>query len=191
MAVDGARAAARSLGTQLADTGVLKDPDDVFFLTMEELCGTTTPDNAAELVAERQAWFAEHRAVQLPDAWTGRPEPIVVEEPDRSSDVALTGFAVSPGLIEGPVRVIHRADELDTLSPGEILVCPFTDPSWSVGTVLAAGLAIDVGGPLSHGAIVARELGVPCVINTRTGTAVLRTGDLVRLDGGAGTVTRI
>lgn len=183
MAVDGARAAARSLGTQLADTGVLKDPDDVFFLTMEELCGTTTPDNAAELVAERQAWFAEHRAVQLPDAWTGRPEPIVVEEPDRSSDVALTGFAVSPGLIEGPVRVIHRADELDTLSPGEILVCPFTDPSWSVGTVLAAGLAIDVGGPLSHGAIVARELGVPCVINTRTGTAVLRTGDLVRLDG--------
>jgi pyruvate,water dikinase len=57
--------------------------------------------------------------------------------------------------------------------------------------VVAAGLAIDVGGPLSHGAIVARELGVPCVINTRVGTELLRTGDRVRLDGGAGTVTRI
>jgi pyruvate,water dikinase len=189
-AVDGARAASRSLGTHLADTGVLKDPDDVFFLTMDELCGTT-PDGAADLVAERRARFAELQTVRLADAWTGRPEPVVVQEPDRSSDVALTGFAVSPGLVEAPVRVIHRADELDTLEPGEILVCPFTDPSWSVGMVVAAGLAIDVGGPLSHGAIVARELGVPCVINTRVGTELLRTGDRVRLDGGAGTVTRI
>jgi pyruvate,water dikinase len=189
-AVDGARASARSVGIHLADTGVLKDPDDVFFLTMDELCGDA-PDGAADLVAERRALFAEHQTVRLPDAWTGRPEPVPAAEMDPSATVALTGFAVSPGVIEGPVRVIHRADELDTLNPGEILVCPFTDPSWSVGMVIAAGLAIDVGGPLSHGAIVARELGVPCVINTRTGTEVLRTGDLVRLDGGAGTVTRI
>jgi pyruvate,water dikinase len=189
-AVDGARAAARSVGAHLSERGVLDDPEDVFFLTMEELCGAP-PAGAADVVAERRARFAEHQKVQLPDAWTGRPEPVAVAVPDSSSGGVLTGFAVSPGLIEGPVRVIHRADELDTLNPGEILVCPFTDPSWSVGMVVAAGLAIDVGGPLSHGAIVARELGVPCVINTRTGTQALRTGDRVRLDGGAGTVTRI
>jgi pyruvate,water dikinase len=189
-AVDGARAAARVLGTHLADDGALKDPDDVFFLTMDELTGEL-PDGAADLVAERRAWFAGHQRVRLPDAWTGRPEVLAPAEAASGGAVALTGFAVSPGVVEGPVRVLHRADELDELEPGEILVCPLTDPSWSLGFVVAAGLAIDVGGPLSHGAIVAREMGLPCVINTRTGTEVLRTGDHVRLDGGAGTVTRL
>ncbi len=189
-AVDGARAAARSLGAHLADTGVLKDPEDVFFLTMDELTGTP-PDGAADLVAQRRAWFHGHQQVRLPDAWTGRPVTLAPAEPASDGAVELTGFAVSPGVVEGPVRVLHRADELDQLEPGEILVCPLTDPSWSIGFVMAAGLAIDVGGPLSHGAIVAREMGLPCVINTRTGTEQLRTGDRVRLDGAAGTVTRI
>lgn len=188
--VDGARAAARSLGLHLADTGVLKDPEDVFFLTMDELTGTL-PDGVVGLVEQRRAWFTEHQQVRLPDAWTGRPETLAPPEAPSGGVIELSGFAVSPGVVEGPVRVIASAHDLDQLEPGEILVCPLTDPSWALGFVLAAGLAIDVGGPLSHGAIVAREMGLPCVINTRTGTEQLRTGDLVRLDGGAGTLTRI
>jgi pyruvate,water dikinase len=143
------------------------------------------------LVQERRARFDEYRTQRLPDAWTGRPEPLPISDEPSAGPVELSGFAVSPGVVEGPARVIERAEALDELEPGEILVCPLTDPSWSLGFVVAAGLAIDVGGPLSHGAIVARELGVPCVINTRDGSRLLRTGDRVRLDGGAGTVTRI
>jgi pyruvate,water dikinase len=189
-AIDGARAAARNLGASLQHHGVLKDPADVFFLTMDELTGALPPD-AAELVGDRRARYEEYRTCRLPDAWTGRPQPLPNTDEPSDGAVQLSGFAVSPGIVEGPVRVICAADELDALEPGEILVCPLTDPSWSVAFVVAAGLAIDVGGPLSHGAIVAREMGLPCVINTRAGSRVLRTGDRVRLDGAAGTVTRI
>jgi pyruvate,water dikinase len=72
--------------------------------------------------------------------------------------------------------------------PGEVLVCAMTDPSWAPMFLLAAAVVTDIGGPASHGAIVARELGVPCVANTRTGTAVITTGDLLRVDGDAGVV---
>jgi pyruvate,water dikinase len=186
--VDGARAAARGLGSHLHDAGLLKDPDDVFFLTFDELTDPA-PGPLLDLVAQRRDQYEDHRAVSLPDCWAGDPEPVCpAAAGDRS--LPLQGFAVSAGVVEGPARVIARADDLHLLEPGEILVCPFTDPSWSSGFLLAAGIVIDVGGPLSHGAIVARELGVPCVINTRVGTSVLHTGDLVRLDGAAGTVTR-
>jgi phosphohistidine swiveling domain-containing protein len=188
-AVDGARAAARSLGSHLDDAGLVKDPDDVFFLTFNELTDPA-PGPLSDLVAQRRDQYEDHRTVSLPDCWAGDPEPVgPAAEGDRS--LPLQGFAVSAGVVEGPARVIARADDLHSLEPGEILVCPFTDPSWSSGFLVAAGIIIDVGGPLSHGAIVARELGVPCVINTRVGTRVLHTGDLVRLDGAAGTVTRV
>ncbi|HLF41678.1 MAG TPA: PEP-utilizing enzyme, partial [Acidimicrobiia bacterium] len=100
----------------------------------------------------------------------------------------LTGMPVSPGVAEGRARVVRDPLAGDPLEPGEILVCETTDPSWTSLFLVAAGLVIDIGGALSHGAIVARELGVPCVINTRTGTSRLRTGDVVRVDGDAGTV---
>ena len=188
-AVDGARAAARSLGAHLHDASLVKDPDDVFFLTFAELTNPA-PGPLSDLVAQRRDQYADHRTVRLPDCWTGDPEP-VTPAAEGDASLPLQGFAVSAGVVEAPARVIARADDLHALEPGEILVCPFTDPSWSSGFLIAAGIVIDVGGPLSHGAIVARELGVPCVMNTRVGTSVLRTGDLVRLDGGAGTVTRV
>jgi pyruvate,water dikinase len=187
-AVDGARAAARSLGAHLHDAGLVKAPDDVFFLTFDELIDPA-PGPLADVVARRRDRYEEHRTVRLPDCWVGDPEPVAdTGERDAGSTLPLQGFAVSAGVVEGRARVIARADDLGSLEPGEILVCPFTDPSWSLGFLVAAGLVIDVGGPLSHGAIVARELGVPCVINTRVGTRVLHTGDVVRVDGAAGTV---
>jgi pyruvate,orthophosphate dikinase len=77
----------------------------------------------------------------------------------------------------------------DGIAPGEILVCRTTDPGWASVMMLASALVIDIGGPISHGAIVARELGIPCVIGTRDGTAQLRTGDRLRVDGARGEVT--
>jgi pyruvate,water dikinase len=79
------------------------------------------------------------------------------------------------------------ADALD-IEPDEVLICPTTDPSWASVFPLTSGLAIDIGGPMSHGAIIARELGLPCVISTKTGSQVFRTGDLVRVDGSKGTL---
>ena len=99
----------------------------------------------------------------------------------------ITGLAVSPGVVEGRARVVLDAATSE-LEPGEVLVCETTDPSWASLFLVASALVIDIGGALSHGAIVARELGVPCVINTRVGTAVLRTGDRLRVDGDAGRV---
>ncbi|MGH9039084.1 MAG: PEP-utilizing enzyme, partial [Acidimicrobiia bacterium] len=120
--------------------------------------------------------------------WEGMPDPIPLETGAIADDVSeVTGVAVSPGIVEGRVRVV--LDPNRPLEPGEILVCETTDPSWTSMFLVAAGLVIDIGGALSHGAIVARELGVPCVINTRVGTRTLRTGDLVRVDGTAGRVT--
>jgi pyruvate,water dikinase len=102
--------------------------------------------------------------------------------------VSIEGLGVSPGVVEGIARVIIDPATSDPLEPGEILVCGATDPSWVGHFLVAAALVIDVGGPMSHGAIVARELGVPCVINTIVGTSRLRTGDTVRIDGTSGTV---
>jgi rifampicin phosphotransferase len=100
----------------------------------------------------------------------------------------IEGLGVSPGLAEGLARVILGPEGIPDIEPGEVLVCPTTDPSWAPAMLLAAGLVIDIGGALSHGAIVARELGVPCVINTGTGTTTLRTGDHLKVDGTTGRV---
>jgi pyruvate,water dikinase len=89
----------------------------------------------------------------------------------------------------GTVRIIDDPADADLLEPGEILVCRFTGPSWSVLFTLAEAVVIDIGGVASHGAVVSREMGLPCVIGTGDGSRRLRTGDLVRVDGSAGTVT--
>jgi pyruvate,water dikinase len=120
-------------------------------------------------------------------------EPVAIPIRDRTSGVEgeeLAGLGVSPGVFEGRVRVVD--DPADpSLQPGEVLVCETTDPSWASLMFVAGALVIDIGGAVSHGAIVARELGVPCVIGTRRACGWLRTGDVVRVDGTAGTVRRV
>jgi pyruvate,water dikinase len=95
---------------------------------------------------------------------------------------------VAPGVVVGTARVVRDSEE-DQLQPGEILVCETTNPSWVTLFLVAEAMVIDIGGVISHGAIAARELGIPCVINTRDGTRLLRTGDLIRVDGSTGVVT--
>jgi pyruvate,water dikinase len=95
---------------------------------------------------------------------------------------------VSAGVAEGVARVLVDPSDPDALRPGEVLVCHTTDPSWSCYFFVAGAVVTDIGGPLSHGAIVARELGIPCVVNTELGSRVIRSGDRIRVDGRAGTV---
>ena len=125
---------------------------------------------------------ADHDAGTRSDAGTGS------EAGTGSGSDTLTGVGVSPGVVEGPARVVTDPS-FDDVEAGEILVAPATDPSWASIMFLSSALVVDIGGALSHAAIVARELGVPCVVNTGTGTRTVRTGDHLRVDGGTGTVT--
>ena len=102
---------------------------------------------------------------------------------------ALNGFAASPGVAEGPARVITAVDQLDQVELGEILVCPITAPSWAPVFAKIAGAVSDVGGIMSHAAIVSREYGLPAVVGTGFGTRQIETGQRLRVDGNEGTVT--
>jgi phosphohistidine swiveling domain-containing protein len=185
--LDVVRAAARTMGGSLADRGLLDDPEDVFHLLAGEFVTTEAADLRAR-VAYRKGLAAEYETIDLPVMFVGTPTPISrAAAHDRAAGV-IEGLGVSPGVVEGVARVVLDPATSDPLEPGEILVCAATDPSWVGHFLVAAALVIDVGGPMSHGAIVARELGVPCVINTVAGTSRLRTGDTVRIDGTAGTV---
>lgn len=185
-AIDAGRAAAHADGEWLAKGGHLDDPQDVFFLDLPDVASRRT-EGLRTIVEERRAERNHWQELYLPDSWAGIPEPITLASRD-DGEGEVAGIAVSSGVVEGLVRLILNLEE-DDIEPGEILVCETTDPSWASWFLVASALVIDVGGVMSHGAIVAREMGVPCVINTRNGTRRLRTGDRVRVDGDAGTVT--
>jgi pyruvate,water dikinase len=187
-AIDVARAAARRVGEELVASGRLEERDDVFMLTGPELLGEVTVDGAA-VVAERRALRKRYQRLAFAATeWAGLPD-VVEEEPQgvASAVDVITGTGVSSGVVEGPVRVVTDPSFAD-VEPDEILVAPTTDPSWSSIMFISSALVVDLGGALSHAAVVARELRIPCVVNTRNGTRVLSTGDRVRVDGDAGTI---
>jgi pyruvate,water dikinase len=189
--LDVARAAARRIGVLLAADGTLAEPEDVFYLTAPEILGRP-PATARQLVAERRAIRESYRTLRLPTFWTGEPVYEVIEDIDDDAAGAaakgcLAGVGVSPGVVEGPARVVTDPALAD-MEPGDILVAHTTDPSWASLMFMAKALVVDIGGQLSHAAVVARELGIPCVMNTLDGTRLLHDGDRLRVDGAAGTV---
>jgi pyruvate,water dikinase len=186
-ALDVARTSARRVGHHLSESGRLNDPEDVFYLTVAEIT-EDLPTDAKELVARRRQQRAEYQTLELPSYWQGTPTPRARSAaPAEQTDEVLTGIGASAGVVEGPVRVVTDPSFAD-VEPGEVLVAPTSDPSWASIMFVSAALVVDIGSALSHAAVVARELGLPCVVNTRTGTRALRDGDIVRVDGSAGTV---
>ena len=189
MGIDGARAAARRIGADGVKAGRFEAVDDVFYLTLDELT-RTAPVDPAELIAFRKARREEYEQFELPVTFSGMPEPLVrADESDEDrTGLVLEGVAGSHGVAEGKVRVILDPAGDETIEADEILVCHITDPSWAALFTIASALVIDIGAAASHGAIVAREMGIPCVIGTGDGSRRLRTGDRVRVDGSAGRV---
>ena len=182
--IDIARAGARRLGAIKASEGELADPDDVFFLTVDELT-TGWPTAAAELAAERRAFYERYLSLDLPEVWQGEPEPVATEL--DATGTRIEGIGASPGVVEGRAKVILDPADAE-VEEGEILIARNTDPAWASLMFLSAGLVSDIGGLMSHTAVVARELGIPCVVDTGAATRALSTGDRIRLDGTAGTV---
>jgi pyruvate,water dikinase len=183
--------------------------EDVFFLSLSELLdalqGRKTP---SEIVALRRGAYHRLRALPpFPALIRGRFDPFEwAKSEDRRSDVfdamadgsreepretVVRGLPASGGVVEGRVRHLRSPDEGHLLEPGEILVAVATNVGWTSTFPRAAAIVTDVGAPLSHAAIVARELGIPAVVGTRNGTEVLVDGDLVRVDGARGTVERL
>ena len=196
-----ARRVLLELGQRLARRGVLRDPDDVFFLDLAELepvqAGRATFDVAAT-IATRRAEHARNRQLTPPPVIIGRfnPDratsvlpPTAIPGGSRSGPPSeLRGLAVSPGLVTGRARVILRSDGEERVLPGEILVAPFTDPGWTPYFLTAAAVVMDMGGMLSHGSIVAREYGLPAVVNVGPATQLISTGQWLEVDGNRGVV---
>lgn len=189
--LDGARLAARVIGREFVVAGRLDDPDDVFGLTYDELVADELPRDCRALAAERRAIRDDYLTSELPQKWTGPPARVPIgsnwDEHRNGRDVAIEGEAVGGGAVTARARVVIDPS-IEDLKPGEVLVCRSTDPGWVSLFHLAGGVVVDMGGTMSHAAIVARELGIPCVTCTVDGTRRLRTGDLVRLDGDGGRI---
>jgi pyruvate,water dikinase len=190
MALDVARAAVRAIGAELVASGRLDDPRDAFQFFLPELLDACPAADPRTTARRRTAARARYEALEVPETWSG-PVPAYPSRddvpPDRST-TRVTGLGVAAGVVSGTARVILDPCEDADIEVGDVLVCHTTDPSWVALMTLASGLVIDVGGAASHGAVVARELGIPCVIGTHTGTRDLRDGVRVRVDGSAGTV---
>ncbi|MGW4124656.1 PEP-utilizing enzyme [Nocardia sp. NPDC004711] len=186
---DVTRAATRRLGGHLVARGVIDRVEDVFHLSYEELVRGVDGDHR-ELVAGRSAGYQERLDYRLPQSWTGQPEVRKAGEATAatpSDPRIITGVAASGGVVEGRARVVRDPDTVE-LEEGDILVCETTDPSWVSLFLVAGGVVTDHGGLLSHGPIVARELGIPCVCGTENGSYRIEDGQLLRLNGDLGTV---
>jgi pyruvate,water dikinase len=184
MAVDGCRAAAEEVGAALVAAGRIERAADAVFLRHDEFAGSA---DVPGLIEERRAVWETFAGLAIPTHFVGEPQVTVRSQAHGSEPIErIDGAAGSRGVAEGLVRLV--ADASGDIEPGEILVCPFTDPSWTPLMAAAAAMVVDVGGPASHGAVVARELGIPCVIGTETAMTALRDGDRVRVDGTQGTV---
>lgn len=184
------RASVLQSGRELRDLGLFDQPDDLFFLTLTEL--RSLADGVSRdwrsLVAERRAAFnREKMRRQIPRLLLsdGRAFYDGIASSGGGSD--LNGSPVSPGTAEGLVRVVLDPRQAG-LQPGEILVCPGTDPSWTPLFLVAGGLVMEVGGMMTHGAVVAREYGIPAIVGVDNATQRLTTGQHIRIDGTTGQI---
>ncbi len=178
------------LGNRLASRGVLADADDIFFLRFPEVEPVVSGNagfNVRTRIAERRAEYEKNLALSPPAIIVGRYNPDKHKPDTIDASAELKGLAVSPGVVTGPARVILHAGTEQVL-PGEILVAPFTDPGWTPYFIPAAGIVMDQGGLLSHGSIVAREYGIPAVVNVGPATKLIKTGQLIQVDGDNGIV---
>ncbi|KAA0093178.1 pyruvate, water dikinase [Mycolicibacterium sp. P1-18] len=182
------------LGEVLASSGRLPDADLVFFFDRAELRRIVGEADVAELVERarlRREALAFQQALEFDDVSIGRPTPIPTRAPSVLADDQILGRPASRGIAEGVVRVAKSIQDARDVQRGEILVAPVTDVGWTPYFTVIAALVTDIGSSVSHGAVVAREYGLPCVVNTLVATQVLKTGDRVRVDGDRGLITRL
>ena len=174
---------------RLVGLHVLEDAEDIFYLTFQELQEVVRTNRVdPDYVQQRKDDFESYLALTPPRVLTSDGEAItgVYQRGDLPAD-ALVGLAVSAGQVEGRARVVHEMAEAD-LEVGDILVTAYTDPSWTPLFVAAAALVTEVGGLMTHGAVIAREYGLPAVVGVERATELIRDGQRIRVDGTHGYV---
>ncbi|NMR28543.1 phosphoenolpyruvate synthase [Arthrobacter sp. SF27] len=193
------RAQLRRVGTVLADAGRIASPEDIFFLDLAEARVGLRGADLHELAAERRRTYnRELRRRRIPrlllsdgtdvEAAMGASASATTTAGAHLPPGTLTGAPASAGTVTGQARVILDPAGAH-LEPGEILVAPSTDPGWTPLFLTAGALVMEMGGPISHGAVVAREYGIPAVVGVPDATTRIATGDTITVDGAAGTIS--
>ncbi len=176
------KVAYRSLADQLVADGLLPEKDLIFFLLHDEIAALLNNDlSMATRARARQKVFPVQSAFRFPDIFAGKPEPLGVTPPNETGG-RIIGNPVSAGIVEGRACVAHTPADAANLQEGDILIAPITDIGWTPYFRLISGLATDIGSSVSHGAVIAREYGLPALVNTGNGTQAIKSGDIIRLD---------
>ena len=191
------RMLALETGRRLVKAGLVDRVGEVFFFRLDELQGFLAGRRDEDLlwrVAVRRLRFEAFRGLPEPPEWLvledGMPRPGAgrVEVEAAAKGRVLTGLAASPGVAVGPARVIRGPEDFGRLGRGDVIVAPYADVGWTPLFLLAAAVVTELGGPLSHSCVVAREYGVPAVVNLPGATGSIPDGALLRVDGGRGEV---
>jgi pyruvate,water dikinase len=193
----------RELGRCFAQAGVVTQGEDIVWLEVDEVSAAVatlergeSPACLASRVVQRQATHAAFKRVTPPptlppkkrymgfdmESWTPATE-------ESQSGGTLKGVAASAGRVTAPACVLRGPQDFDLMRPGNVLVATTTTPAWTPLFAMAAAVVTDIGGPLSHGSIVAREYGIPAVMGTGVATRRIKSGQMITVDGGAGVVT--
>jgi phosphohistidine swiveling domain-containing protein len=179
-------------GRRLVGAGVLGTAEDVFHLKLDELerIEDKLPPRS-DLAAELRASMLRRKNARARLEGTPLIDPRLFPNSSSKGDELLRGMPGSPGVAEGPARIVRDGFEFDKLVPGDVLVAPYTNPSWTPLFQRAIAVVVDSGSAASHAAIVAREYGIPAVMSTVMGTRTLRDGERICVDGSQGAVFRV
>ena len=173
----------------------LPEQDLLFFLTHREMAELLESRSARliRLAKRRKRIFPDRNKIVFQKVNIGYTQPVqeVKKELQILHSFTLHGMPVCRGKAEGRACIIKTLQDVDQLKEGDVMICKFTDVGWSPYFPLISGLVTEMGGLLSHGAVVARECGIPCIVNTENATDMIKTGDHVILDGAAGTVSKM
>jgi len=184
-------------------SGMLENPQDIYWLKKEEIqasLGTLDrgerADSKIEQVEQRKALWQARKQVAPPPVLPPKKKMLGIKveaflpmTEEAQTGEALKGLGASPGKVTGMARVLEGPQDFDQMRPGEVLVATNTTPAWTPLFAMAAAIVTDIGGPLSHGSIVAREYGIPAVLGTGVATRRIKSGQSVTVDGNAGIVT--
>jgi pyruvate,water dikinase len=193
----------RELGRRFVTTGTIQEVNDIFWLEQTEVESMVArleseqelTDLKATVKERKLLWQARKLVAPPPQLPPGKKvlgvmdvEGILAGGEGGLEGNVISGVPTSPGKVTATARVLHGPQDFDQMQPGDILVAGITTPAWTPLFTMASGVVTDIGGPLSHGSIVAREYGIPAVMGTGIGTKLIKSGQTITLDGTAGTI---
>jgi pyruvate,water dikinase len=193
----------RELGRRFVAAGGIADADDIYWLEKDEVESMIAAlekdlvlSNMVDIVQERkELWQARKQVTPPPQLPPGKKflgfnvEGVLTGAEGRVEGNTIKGVPASPGQVTATARVLHGPEDFDQMQRGDILVASITTPAWTPLFAMASGVVTDIGGPLSHGSIVAREYGIPAILGTGFATKLIQSGQKIAVDGAAGTVT--